>query len=120
MPMNIPRIDMRKPESASELAALRAKLAIDGDVVSESGRRKTVEVFGEPLSPVQVVERICRDVRQRGFDAVCEYTRKLDDSEVSAAQFRVSEDELAAAHAAADPAFLDTVRRVRRNVWQFQ
>ena len=29
-------------------------------------------------------------------------------------------DELAAAHAAADPAFLDTVRRIRDNVLQFQ
>ena len=68
MPLQIARIDTRDPNAAAEIAALRAKLAPDGNVVSEAGRRKTVEVFGEPLTPVQVVERICGDVRQRGLE----------------------------------------------------
>ena len=45
----------------------RAKLSPAGNVVSEAGRRRTMEVFGEPLSPQQVVERICGDVQQRGL-----------------------------------------------------
>ena len=39
---------------------------------------KTIEVFGKPLSPLQVVERICSRVRTRGLDAVLRYTAKLD------------------------------------------
>jgi histidinol dehydrogenase len=41
----------------AKLAALRQKLSPAGNVVSEAGRRRTMEVFGEPLSPQQVVER---------------------------------------------------------------
>jgi histidinol dehydrogenase len=120
MPLAIPRIDTRDPGSAAQIAALRAKLAPEGNVVSEAGRRKTIEVFGEPLSPVQVVERICGDVRERGLPAVLEYTAKLDGKQLTASELRVSPAELAAAHAAADPAFLETVRRIRERILKFQ
>ncbi len=120
MPVSIQRIDTSQPGSADALAALRAKLAVEGDVVSEAGRAKTVEVFGEPLSPVRVVERICKDVRGEGLDAVLRYTAKLDGADITAETLRVSAEELAEAHAAAEPALLDTVRRVRENVLRFQ
>lgn len=120
MPLAIPRIDTRDPGSAAQIAALRAKLAPEGNVVSEAGRRKTIEVFGEPLTPVQVVERICGDVRERGLPALLEYTAKLDGKQLSASDLRVTAAELAAAHAAADPAFLETVRRIRERILKFQ
>ena len=37
-----------------------------------------VRFFGEPLSPVQVVERILADVQARGDEALMEWTAKLD------------------------------------------
>jgi histidinol dehydrogenase len=120
MPLAIPRIDTRDPGSTAQIAALRAKLAPEGNVVSEAGRRKTIEVFGEPLTPVQVVERICGDVRERGLPALLEYTAKLDGKQVTASDLRVSPDELAAAHAAADPKLLETVRRIRERILKFQ
>ena len=49
MAPKIQQIDVRKPGAEAAIAALRAKLAPSGDVVSEAGRRKTIEVFGEPL-----------------------------------------------------------------------
>jgi len=120
MLLNIARIDTRDPASVGQIAALRAKLAVDGNVVSEEGRRKTMEAFGEPLSPQQVVERICRDVRQRGLAAVLEYTAKLDGKSLTPSELQVSPAELAAAHAAAEPAFLETVRRIRDRILRFQ
>jgi histidinol dehydrogenase len=120
MELVIRRIDTAQPGAAEELAALRKKLSADGNVVSEAGRQKTLEVFGEALTPQQTVERICHEVRQRGLDAVLEYTRKLDGKEITADNLRVSDEELAAAHAAADPDFLETVRTIRQNVLQFQ
>jgi histidinol dehydrogenase len=114
------RIDTSQPEAAEQIAALRQKLSPAGDVVSEAGRQKTIEVFGEPLSPQQTVERICGDVRTRGLQAVLEYTAKLDAADITAATLRVTADELAAAHAAAAPAFLETVRRIRAHIWRFQ
>ena len=120
MPLAIPRIDTRDPGSAAQIAALRAKLAPEGNVVSEAGRRKTIEVFGEPLTPVQVVERICGDVRERGLSALLEYTAKLDGKQLAASDLRVPAAELAAAHAAADPKLLDAVRRTRDRILKFQ
>jgi len=89
-------------------------------VVSEAGQKKTIEVFGEPLSPQQVVERICGDVKARRLAAVLEYSRKLDRAELTRDTIRVSPQELAAAHAKAEPEFLATVRNVRDNILEFQ
>jgi histidinol dehydrogenase len=116
----IQRIDTRRGDVRAALDALRQKLSPAGNVVSEAGRRRTIEVFGEPLSPQQVVERICRDVKQRGLKAVLEYSRKLDKAELAAETIRVSPEELKAAHTAADPQFLATLRRIRENILMFQ
>ena len=118
--VNIQRIDTSSPDSGQQIQALREKLSPQGDVVSAAGRQKTIEVFGEPLSPVAAVERICRDVRQDGLAAVLDYTAKLDGAQLTAETVRVSPEELAAAHEAADETFLETVRRVRANVLRFQ
>ena len=48
-PLNIERIDTRRDDVGAKLAALRQKLSPAGNVVSEAGRRRTMEVFGEPL-----------------------------------------------------------------------
>ncbi|MEN1681204.1 MAG: histidinol dehydrogenase [Planctomycetota bacterium] len=120
MPVAIQRIDARQPGARAALDDLRAKLAPSGDVVSEAGQRKTVEVFGEPLTPTQVVERICNEVRRRGINAVLEYSEKLDGATLTPETLRVSADDLAEAHAAAEPEFLSTVRRIRDNLLRFQ
>lgn len=114
------RIDSREGDAAAKLAALRAKLSLQGDIVSEASRQKTIELFGEALSPRQVVERICRDVQTRGLAAVLEYTAKLDRKELTEETFRVSSDELAAAHQQADRKLLATIRRIRGNIQEFQ
>ena len=88
--------------------------------MSEAGRRKTVEVFGKPLSPAEVVEQICSDVRTQGLSAVLRYTAKLDGAELTAETLRVPASELAAAHAKVSPDFLGTIRRIRENILRFQ
>lgn len=118
--LKIQRIDTRKDDVTAALDRLREQLSPRGDVVSEAGRRRTIEAFGEPLSPQQVVERICRDVREKRLAAVLDYTARLDRAEVTAATLRVSAEELSAAHAQADPELLATVRQVRDNILEFQ
>jgi len=119
-PLSIRRLDTRSDQVDRQLAELREKLSPRGNVVSEAGRRKTIEVFGEPLSPQQVVERICGDVERRGLEAALDYSRRIDKADISAANLRVSQDELAAAHRQADPEFLATIRRIRDNILEFQ
>ncbi|HVA51252.1 MAG TPA: histidinol dehydrogenase [Pirellulales bacterium] len=114
------RIDTARDDFRAALAGLRERLSPRGDVVSEASRRKTVEVFGQPLSPSQVVERICADVRRDGLAAVLHYSALIDNAELTVETVRVPEAELRAAHAAADAEFLAAVRRIRRNVLDFQ
>jgi histidinol dehydrogenase len=120
--MNIGRIDCAGAgEDAREaIRELRRRLSPQGNVVSPEGRARTIAAFGEPLSPEQVVARICDDVRTRGLEAVLDYTKRLDRVTLGPSEVRVTLDELREAHAAADPAYLRTIRRVRDNILAFQ
>lgn len=118
--LSITTIDCRRDDAASAFRDLRQKLSPQGDVVSPQGKQRTMELFGEPLSPQQVVERICKDVQSRGLAAVLEYTEKLDRKKLTADTLRVTAEELEQAHASADPAYLETLRRIRLNVAAFQ
>ncbi|MEW4487384.1 histidinol dehydrogenase [Thalassoglobus sp. JC818] len=120
MSLKIPTIDCSLGNAEELFAELRDKLSPRGDVVSEAGRQRTVELFGEPLSPQQVVERICHDVQSQGLESLLNYSRLLDRPDFDVSDLKVSTDELAAAHAKADAEFLETVRQVRDNVMEFQ
>jgi histidinol dehydrogenase len=115
-----PRIDLAAADGRARLDALRDRLVSQGDVVSPAGRQRTIDVFGEPLSPRQVVERICADVRSQGRAAVLDYGRRIDGADLTPETLLVPEATLRAAHAAAEPAFLDAVRRIRSRVERFQ
>ncbi len=118
--MNIGRIDCSSADAPGLIRDLRRQLSPRGDVVSPEGRARTIAAFGEPLTPEQVVARICEDVRNRGLAAVLDYTRRLDRVDLAPAEVRVSPEELREAHASADPAYLRTIRRVRDNILSFQ
>ena len=114
------RIDLHSAEGRQRLDALRAKLSSQGELVSPAGRQRTIDVFGEPLTPRQVVERICGDVNSKGLAALLDYTRRIDGATVSRESLFVDTATLAAAHAAAEPGFLAAVRRIKANVERFQ
>jgi histidinol dehydrogenase len=118
--LHIPTWDCTKDDPLALLAELRRKLSLQGDIVSEAGRQRTIELFGEALSPRQVVHVICGDVKARRLTAVLDYTRRLDHKDLTADSIRVSADELRQAHAAADPKFLASIRRIRQNIVEFQ
>jgi len=118
--LNIVRIDCARDDAREAIRRLRRQLGPEGNVVSPEGRARTVAAFGEPLTPQQVVERICADVKRRGLAAVLDYTARLDGVTLDAADVRVGADELLAAYQAADPAYLRTLRRVRDNVLSYQ
>jgi histidinol dehydrogenase len=118
--LNIPIVQW--PGAAGErlIAELRQKLSPRGDIVSEAGRKRTIELFGAPLTPQQVVERICGDVDRLGLPALLDYTSRLDGKQLDATTLRVTSAELTQAHAAADPAYLGVLRRVIANITEFQ
>lgn len=117
--LQIQRVDARDG-SAAILQQLREKLSPQGDVVSPRGRALTKEVFGKPLTPVQVVQTICDEVQSEGTAAVLRFCKALDKAELTQDELQVPAETLEAAHSDADPALLDSVRRIRDNVAEFQ
>jgi histidinol dehydrogenase len=113
-------IDCSTPNAVKQMAELRQQFSNHANIVSPAGRKLTQAVFGEALTPEKVVERICRDVKQRGLPAVLHYTEQLDKVRLTPKMVRISADEMAGAFKAADPEFIQTVRRCRDNVMQFQ
>jgi histidinol dehydrogenase len=114
------RIDCSRDDAARMIAELRKELSPQGNVVSPEGKARTIAVFGEPLLPRQVVERICNDVSARGLEALLHYSQVLDRAPLEPGHLRVSPDELREAYRRADPAYLDTVEQVRRNILNYQ
>ena len=120
MTLDITTIDAKDGQAETLVDQLRKRLSPQGDIVSDAGRARTIELFGEPLSPQQVVDRICDDVAKHGLDAVLDYTRRLDDANLTAETLKVTPDEFQSAHQTANPDFLNTIRRIRDNISQFQ
>ncbi|MDR1963237.1 MAG: histidinol dehydrogenase [Planctomycetaceae bacterium] len=118
--MQLLRIDSRNEDVSSKLRLLRTKLSPRGDIVSVASRQRTLEIFGEALTPTQVVRRICQDISEHGLSSLLEYCNKIDQVSLTAEQLRVSEDELRSALQKADKKFLDAVRRIRDNIREFQ
>jgi histidinol dehydrogenase len=118
--LKLRRIDCTNPNAAKQLAALREQFSSQAGVVSASGRKLTQAVFGEALPPLKVVERICQDVKKKGLSAVLHYTEQFDKVRLTPKMVHVSTDEMAEAYKAADPDFIETIRRCRDNVMQFQ
>jgi len=102
------------------LDEMREKLSPRGDLVSPRGRELTKAVFGKPLTPIEVVETICRDVQCEGTEALLRYTRSLDQAELTAGSLRVPAADLQSAHDAADPKLIESIRRIRDNIVAFQ
>jgi len=118
--LSLRRIDCSSQDASGAIADLRRALSPRGDVVSAEGKARTIAAFGEPLSPVQVVERICADVASRGLPAVLDYTRKLDGVTLEPASVRVSEKELQDAFESAGQGYLKTLERIRENILNYQ
>ena len=118
--MKLPIIDARRADYGEKLDALREQLSPSGNVVSERGRALTERVFGASLTPNEVVERICHEVRTQGRTAVTHYVKALDGIDTPAGPLALPEDKLRQAHASASPDFLKAVRAISENIRGFQ
>lgn len=120
MTLSIRRIDCASSDALAAIVELRRELSPRGNVVTPEGRARTIAAFGEPLTPVQVVERICSDVAARGLAAVLDYTRRLDGVALEPGTVRVSRAELESAYECADAGYLQTLENVRANILAYQ
>lgn len=64
----------------------------------------------------QTVSQIVEDVRQRGDDALFEYTQQFDRISLTPDTVRVTEEEMEEAYRLIDPALLDVIRSALENI----
>ena len=105
------RIDARSREGRAALQALREILSIEHGMVAAGADLADTEVS---------VRRILDDVRDRGDEAVCEWTRTLDGVALAPEDLRVPESRISEAFESMPPEFVDTVTRIRESVRRFQ
>ena len=67
-----------------------------------------------------VVREIIAQVQERGDAALLEFTAKFDKVQLEAHAIQISPEEIDEAHSNADPEFLELVRRVIKNIRQYQ
>ena len=108
--MSIRIIKTDDPSSDPQVADLRETLRAGGLTSTADG---PVDVRG-------AVAQIIEDVSARGDQAVADLTKRLEKVELAPERFRVSAEEIAAAHASADEQFLALIRRVIGNIIEYQ
>ena len=74
-------------------------------------------IFGQPMTPEEVVARIVTDVAERGDDAVREYTRRLDGAEP--ASLELTREEVMRAASAVPQEVVEALRTSASRVRQF-
>ncbi len=88
-------------------AALAQRRQPEASAPTPESRRRTIEIFGEDLSPEQSVRRILDDVRRDGDEAVRNYTRLLDG--VDSSTFEVDKQEIDDAPSQVDGALIEAL-----------
>ncbi|RJX31107.1 MAG: histidinol dehydrogenase [Desulfurivibrio sp.] len=67
----------------------------------------------------EAVSAILRAIRERGNEALLEYTRKYDAPHMTLEQLQVSEAELQAAYAQVDARLMQSLQLARERIWSF-
>ena len=75
--------------------------------------------FAEREKELLSVRAILADVRARGDDAVFDYERKFDATELDASTFRVSEEEFEEAYKAVSPELLSSLKKAIANIYRY-
>ena len=118
--LKLRRIDLSAPNAAAQLKKLRDQFQADAYTISPASKKLYTSVFGQPLTPVAAVQRICDEVHAKGLPAVLQYTEAFDKVKMKPDAFRVKSSELQEAHANVGDDFLEVIRQIRYNVMQFQ
>ena len=95
--------DERK-STAEEISRLLENKSFDEVKLSPKVAAAVEKMFGRPLTAAEEVDIIVNDIRNKGDEALFEYTKKLDGADLSPATIRVTEEEFAEAEKAVERA----------------
>jgi histidinol dehydrogenase len=98
---------------------IRRDLNLEQNDMSPGAAQRSIEVFGEVLSPQESVERIVKEVRTDGDKALAKYTLKLDGADLGESGFRVKDEEIQEAYEKVDPKIVEAINVARSNIADF-
>ena len=113
-------INASEKNARDRIGALKAALGVFSGMTSSASRRKTIEAFGKPLSPCEIVSKIVKDVKRRGDKALFEYTKKLDGAALNARNITAKASELKDARKSVSKKFLKAMKTAASNIRKFQ
>ena len=96
---------------------LKRKNIIDTPL-SPHVNKQIIKIFGQSLTPREVVIRIIKDVKENGDIALIEWTKKLDNVDISDA-IEVSFDQMEAALNSIDPKIKEALNRAIDRILSF-
>ena len=102
-----------------EVERLLRKAAFDEVELSPAIREGNKKLFGADLTAAEVVAKIVGDVRREGDAAVMRYTKLIDRTELTPANFVVSEAEFKEAETLVDGKVMESLRRSIANVRRY-
>lgn len=95
------------------------KPAFDEVELNPKIREANEKLFGRDMTAAEIVDMIVNEVRADGDRAVIKYTKLIDHTEFTAADFLVTDDEYEAAYQGADKSIIDSLRQAAANVRQY-
>lgn len=104
-------------ENAAAAEAILRRVPFDEVAVPDYVLERNRQLFGEPLTPAQVVDRIVRDVRARGDAGVREWNELID--KTSASSFEVPRERWAEAARSLDPELLKALETAAGEIRRF-
>jgi histidinol dehydrogenase len=104
-------------ENAAAAEAILRRVPFDEVEVPDYVLERNRQLFGEPLTPAQVVDRIVRDVRKRGDAGVREWNKLID--KTSATSFEVPRERWAEAARSLDPSLLEALEIAAGEIRRF-
>ncbi len=102
-----------------DILRLLTKKPFDEIELSERIREANKKIFGADLSAVEIVRLIVNAVRERGDDAVVEYTQKIDGVTLEPDKFLVTDEEILSAEANIDAEIKKSLTKAAANIKKF-
>jgi histidinol dehydrogenase len=108
-----------KELTALERKQILVKPSFDHVNLGEGAKARIRQVFGKELTAAQVVDTIVGAVRERGDEAVLQYTQMIDGANVTAETMEVQAGEIDSAYTLVDSETLAAIRQAAANVRRF-
>lgn len=98
---------------------LLKKKAFDELTLGDHIRERNQEIFGEDLSPTELVHRIVQDIRYKGDEALFHYTKLFDRTLLTPSNLMVSEEEFLSAERSADPDVISSLKKAADHIFSY-